>query len=476
MRSRSPFSNRLVLFMLVVTALTSIALSGLLRASGLPAEEAGGGDGERDSADTLTRLDLDCPRCNIILLNIELLRADYVGLINPSRTSSTPAIDRFFGTSAVVFNDASAAAGESYRGNLAVQTSMSSFQFPVSEKRIHQFIGDGSPRDPTGEHAEIVEMLTRFPTMAQYFDANEFYTISMNQGLRAGRHLLLDRGFQEVIDWSRQRESYVQTIDDLISVLRRGLNQPFFIHYRPEVLHPFPYYYPDSRPRIEVPGEIFNHYRPRFNRYNIRFRPSLPPARKREIHHRIYRQQVRYVDDELGRLFSVIRDLELDDSSIIVLYANHGTGLGDNGIHKLAVSYQSCIHVPLIIHHPGIRENLRIEAPVPLIDLAPTLLEMTGLYIPKHFQGQSLLREYSDAPARYLAGRNDYDEYIRRGEFKLVVKNGEFLELYDIAADPSETVNLAQDRPELVRQLYRALQVRKLAALRASETAPVSLH
>lgn len=443
-----------------------LVLSALSAALIAQAEVAADGRMDATRQINLAGLDLSCARCNIILLNIELLRADYVGILSGSHPSDTPNIDRFF-SHALMFEDVSAPAGESYRSNLAVQTAMNAFHFRASEKEIQKFVGRYDRSSYNQANQRVAEMLTRYPAMAEYFQAGGFHTVSMNQGVRAGKHLLLDRGFDEVINWSRQRISYIKTVDELVAKLKAEDRRPFLIHYRPEVLHPFPYYYPDSRPVITAPGEIFNHHRPRFARYNVRFRPSLSKERRREVHHRIYRQQVQYMDDELGRVFSTIKAMRLDESSVIVLYSNHGSGLGDNGVDKLAVSYQSCIHVPLLILHPGLDRAVRITAPVALIDLVPTLLDISGLTIASHFDGASLLREPTgfDGPLPYLTGRNDYDEYVREGNLKLIVKNGKLLELYNVSKDPAEAVDLSDKLPAEVRRLKAALEEFKLSVL-----------
>ena len=446
---------------------SSTRLAGFLSAAWLlvfahctvPAAAAGSSD--------LSGIDLSCPGCNIILLNIELLRADYVGVNDAAAgRSNTPNIDRFFSRS-IVFEDVAAPAGESYRSNLSVQTAMQAFHYRASEKEIHGFIGEWGDETYTGTNKRIAEMVTRYPAMAEYFQAAGFHTVSMNQGIRGGRYLLLDRGFDEIVNWSRQRIPFPTTVNDLVAVLKSRENSPLLVHYRPEILHPFPYYYPESRARITAPGKIYNSHRPRFNRYSIRFSPSLPDEEKREVHHRVYAQQVRYMDDELGAVFTAIREEGLDKNSVIVLYANHGSGLGDNGVDKLAVSYQSCIHVPLLIGHPRIKESIRVKTPVPLIDLVPTLLDMAGLEPGDHFEGASLLRSLEEnEPHPYLVGRNDYDEYIRKDALKLIIKNGEFPELYNVAEDPHETRDLKYSLPVETRVLKTALDRVKLSILR----------
>ena len=419
-------------------------------------------------------IDLACHGCNVILLNIELLRADQIGLLNPGEPSVTPNIDRFFARS-LIFEQVSAPAGESYRSNLAVQTAMHSFHYPADQRSIDIFAKRSTDVSSTIGSEQLVSMLTRYTTIPEIYLQQKFHTIGLNQGIRAGERLLLDRGFDDHVNWGRVTTSYRDTISTLIHKLQ-ATSGKFFLLYRPEALHPFPYYYPDDLEQVTVPGKIHYQAKPRFNRFNIRFNRALPEEEKRKVHRMIYRQQLKFVDHELKRVFSSIVHNKLDRNSIIVLYSNHGSGLGDNGVDKLGVSYQSCIHVPLLIRVPSLDRQIRIETPVSLIDLAPTLYEISGITGPLSINGRSLLRETGDDYGfeQAVIGRNDTDEYIRRGNLKLIIKNGEHRELYDLNSDPHETKNVLAARLGVARNLESELIAKKIEILReAAENSAV---
>ncbi len=136
--------------------------------------------------------------------------------------------------------------------------------------------------------------------------------------------------------------------------------------------------------------------------------------------------------------------------------------LGDHGLRlKGCRFYEGLVHVPLIVSWPGqLRAGLRSAALVELLDLAPTLLEATGLPIPAHMQGRSLLPllagqaepdrhrafvrcEYHDALALPGSSRATM---LRDERHKLVVYHGQRLEeLYDLRDDPDEFSNLWDD-------------------------------
>jgi hypothetical protein len=402
-----------------------------------------------------------------LLLNIELLRADYVGLLNPEKPTNTPNIDHFFRNS-IRFNNVSAPAGETYRSNLATLTAKEAFNFPVTEKRIHKYILRDKKSRTSDELIDIEEMLLKFPSLVEHLKSDDYHTISLNQGIRAGKRLLLDRGFDTVINWDRRKISYRQTIDVLLNNLQNKISIPYFLLYRPETLHPMPYFYPEGLDRIEDPKRIINQHRPQYSRFNIRVNHANSASEIRRTLHDIYAQQVRLVDNELNLIFKYLEHSEQLSNTIIVLYANHGSGLGDNGVEKLAVSYQSSIHVPLLIRHPAVKQNIQINSPITLLDLMPTLIELTGNLVPDNIDGRSLLRDYSQSQEaqRPIIGRNDFDEYIRLGAYKLIRKQGNRLELYYLEDDPGELNNIADQDPDRRRKMSGMLDSIKLNILK----------
>lgn len=415
----------------------------------------------------LNKQALVCSQCNLLLLNIELLRADYVGLLTPGRYSNTPNIDRFFKNS-IQFNRTSAPAGETYRSNLSILTSKESFHFPVTEKRIHKFIQQPTNRPISYEIQDVRNMLLKFQVISEYMKAGGYHTVSLNQGIRAGKYLLLDRGFDKVVNWDRRKVSYQQTIDSLLGELKNIKQKPYFLLYRPEVLHPMPYYFPDDLDQIEVLGRIISHHKPEFSRFNLRVNHALSTAEIRRTLHDLYAQQVRMTDSKLNVIFRYLKSSKQLDNTIVVLYANHGSGLGDNGVEKLAVSYQSSIHVPLLIRHPAIKKSIKINSPITLVDLMPTLLEFTGLPVPDKIDGKSLIRDFSSesGTGRPIVGRNDFDEYIQIGEYKLIRKQGNKVELYDLGNDPEELKNITDKHPQKTRKMSAILDSIKLGILR----------
>ena len=188
-----------------------------------------------------------------------------------------------------------------------------------------------------------------------------------------------------------------------------------------------------------------------------------------------YDAELRYVDEQVGTFLDFLRQRNLFDTSLLVLLADHGEGLEEHGedVHGYFV-YQSTIRVPLIVHWPAGSAGFpaKVDEPVRLLDVAPTILEVAGIPAPPEFQGRSLMELLS--PDGSKAPRDIYSETLyphmhfgcsalqalRSGRYKYI--DAPKPELYDLTADPGEIRNIYSQRTAVA-----LAQKEKLAALRA---------
>jgi choline-sulfatase len=149
------------------------------------------------------------------------------------------------------------------------------------------------------------------------------------------------------------------------------------------------------------------------------------------------------------------------DDTVVVLLADHGDMLGERGLWYKMNFFENSARVPLIVHSPARFAPARVAAPVSLVDVLPTLLELVGEGAPESVDplpGQSLLDLCRDPSGASGTGqtREVFGEYmgegaiapivmIRRGDLKFVHSPVDPDQLYDLAADPDERVNLAED-------------------------------
>ena len=108
------------------------------------------------------------------------------------------------------------------------------------------------------------------------------------------------------------------------------------------------------------------------------------------------------LDDCIGRLLQTLRDTGADRDTIIVFTSDHGDFNGDFGlVRKGGPWFDSLLHVPLLVHVPGHSANgSRRAAITQHEDLAPTLLELLGLPVPRQVQGVSFAGALNDAAVR----------------------------------------------------------------------------
>jgi len=147
-----------------------------------------------------------------------------------------------------------------------------------------------------------------------------------------------------------------------------------------------------------------------------------------------------------------LKQTGLDKNTIVVFTSDHGYHLGEHGHWQKQTLFENSTRVPLIFSGPGIESNVRIEnSPVELIDIYPTLMDLTGIESPDHVVGKSLrpVFENNNFKVRNSAltrWRNGYS--IKTENYRLTKwgENGELgYELYDHKKDKEELKNLVND-------------------------------
>ncbi len=198
-----------------------------------------------------------------------------------------------------------------------------------------------------------------------------------------------------------------------------------------------------------------------------------------------YAAMIESVDHGLGRLLDQLRQLGVEERTIVVLASDHGGLSTRGGKREVATSnrplragkghlYEDGLRIPLLVRWPGhAPAGSEIAAPVSSLDLFPTFLEMTLLAQPAAFHGDGpslagLLAGqaapardafYWHNPAPRPASTADlFSSAIRVGDLKLI----EFPEekrvgLYELASDPGESKNFAEQRPADTQRLLAKL-------------------
>lgn len=259
----------------------------------------------------------------------------------------------------------------------------------------------------------------------------------------------------------------VRVADRALQRLKHSGGKPFSVTcsfnwpHDPNVIHS-PYYDAVDPSRIELPPTL-GVREGRFEKdLSRQMAAGNPEVRIREFL-RIYYASVRFIDDQVGRLLDA-----LPPNTITVFTSDHGDMAGAHGMtwKSTQAFYDEVARVPLIVSWPEAVRRSRSDAAVSLVDIAPTLLELTGQPVPESMQGTSLARLLKGASSarrefthrvtervranaqrvRNATRETPAERMIRGGGWKYCrYTDGEEF-LYDLRRDPGETRNVAAER------------------------------
>ncbi|HEY8019700.1 MAG TPA: sulfatase [Thermoanaerobaculia bacterium] len=214
------------------------------------------------------------------------------------------------------------------------------------------------------------------------------------------------------------------------------------------------------------------------------------PAFRRYRAHRLalYDGALRFVDEEVRRLYRRLEATGRAQQTLVVITSDHGEEFWDHALAEGAIGadprgfwgvghghsmYEELLRVPLILHGPGVAANRRVPCAVRQVDVVPTVLELLGLPSPAGIRGRSLgpLLRRSPAPeacvetpriAESPAYGPDSRAVTWKGR-KLIARGDGGELLFDLRADPGERRDLAGAQPRLAATLRGLLQ-RELAS------------
>ena len=194
-----------------------------------------------------------------------------------------------------------------------------------------------------------------------------------------------------------------------------------------------------------------------------------------------YDAEISFTDDQIGAVIDAVRAKPSLSNTLIVLTADHGEGLGEQDVYFKHGPYllESHVRVPLIIHHPGHASRpQRIQQPVGLIDVMPTILDLADIRASAFdssgggslLAGQSLVLtsagELNNHRRDVFFGSRNYWG-IRSGDWKFILKTrdddtfGESRQLFNLRDDPEELHNVSGLETEESAFVLRRLEARR---------------
>lgn len=308
--------------------------------------------------------------------------------------------------------------------------------------------------DPAGKYDNVINFVVDF------YKGNQTTTVHCDE-FHPGRHsseLLTDTAIAFLRQQDAQTPFFLYTAY-LAPHDPRTMPQKFRDMYSPEQI---------TLPPNFSEEQLVEHF-PMF-----RFRDeslTAYPRRAEDIRREIadYYAMITHLDSEIGRLLDALEDSGMLDNTIVVFSGDNGLALGQHGLLGKEDLYEHSVRVPLILSGPGIPEGERRDTYVYLFDIFPTLCELTGTPVPASVDGRSFvpsIREEGKVHrANLYLGFNELVRGVKDEQFKLIeyAVTGRATQLFDLRADPWETVNL-YGQPEYADTVARLRQ--RLFALR----------
>lgn len=451
-----------------------------------------------------------CPDCNILIVNLDTLRAPEMPCYGYSR-DTTPNLCRFAGN------------------NMRFSNFFTHTPFTLDS---HMSIFTGLL--PSSHH--VIEALKdslnpAIPTLAQTLKNNGYQTIWA--GLTDDINLPLDRGigngFSEYYSVDGAAPDWITQYEKLLPKFLDGKPTFMFLHtygvHSPYLVGPGPYrflgrrnpdipvtqeeFYPHSREyyefvksefigRIAVSNTPESQQRNRTIVKNLELALSINDLRKaKEItwefpgyenyslymswYYRgvkqggtanieylktLYDEKIYQVDQQLVPLLTFLNTPEVKEKTIVIFLSDNGEEFMEHGFldHGWNI-YNTSTHTPFILAVPGLKSGVYHEL-VQAIDIVPTLLDLVGITPEGPLEGKSLLpviqgRGWQHVGDTYLVGQYSGSDIvsIRNSRWKMY-KNSrprQYVELYDLMTDPLEQRNVLGDNLDVARLLDAAL-------------------
>ena len=432
---------------------------------------------------------------NVILISLDTVRVDHLSCYKLNSRKTSPNIDKIAQNSYLFKN-----AYSTTSWTLPAHASMMTGLFPSTHKAdrsINQIARN--PVDPLPlSHTTLAEMLRdngyvtvgiiSVPYLTKVFGLDrgfQFYFdrldpfenlpfIYKNEHAILVNLLMFSKIIEENDSDGQKRASEVN--EEAISWLDKNRDnpKPFFMF-----LHYFDAHYvydPPAPYNIREDGTTLDYF------YDIetlnKGKYSLSTSGINDLIS-AYDGEIRYMDYYLGELFEKLKQLNILDNTLLIITSDHGECFNEHEIWTHGNTlYQEQIHVPMIVHYPELIQSGHIDSDniVQLVDLMPTILEISQVPVPENLQGRSLLPVFQGKPdldysLAFMELRPDISwkgknprfgngiKAVIHNEWKYILTDNGVEELYKINSDPYELNNLALNEIKRAEEMRSILQI-----------------
>lgn len=403
-------------------------------------------------------LDEKSKTTNVIFILIDALRADHLSSYGYRRKTS-PTIDNF--------------------AKKGVRFSKAFSQAPWTKPSVASFFTSLYPsahRTQKGQFEQYkknikVDTLNRsIKTMAEIFAENGYLTV----GFCNNPHIKSIFGFAQGFDtWDERWGDCKKMNRRALNWLKKNGSKPFFLYLHYMDVHgpykpPKPYneLFKDSNDKRQVPEKWLKTYLGLGDHTDLGYYIAQ------------YDGQIKYLDDQLHIFFKKISRMGIGNNTLFILTSDHGEEfLEHGGMEHGFTLYNELLHIPLMMKMDGsLPRGLVIENHVQLIDILPSILHLLNIKHKSILQGKSFIPLPENNQFKINTDTFVFSEMlnrgnqsaINRGKFKYIKNNNNKNEmLFDLANDPLEHVNLANQMNEEIRIFRNILKKVKKSTLAA---------
>lgn len=424
---------------------------------------------------------------NVLMILVDTLRWDYLTTYDPAQKTG-PALQTLAQESVVYEN--------------AIATSPW-----TTPSHASLFTGQYPSRNGVDGRNIILDPAST--TLAEVLGRNGYETAGFINNVYIRRQTGLGRGFQQYEEfWGRNEGSSLMLLIELLwnrfnprrdsgaEETRKSVRQwlrhdwsgsrPFFLFVHFMEPHAI-YGIPDDYYRQFLPAGVTAEQARQVNQDPELFICNRIKMNEKdfEILKALYRNDIRYLDDQIKLLINGFKDQNLLDNTLIIFTSDHGEHFGDHKLmsHELSV-YEDLIRVPLLLRFPKkAHAGKRVPQIVQTLDLFPSILQLTNLentgldlqgysLLPDRMersQHQAVFAEYDNARAadkieRRFPGvpsnplyRRKVLKTARTEQYKYIWGSDGTRELYDIKNDPHESVNIHGQDPQTASAMEATL-------------------
>jgi len=400
------------------------------------------------------------PPPNVVVYLVDTLRADRLGVYGFPRDTS-PQLDAF-AHEATVFRNA---------------TAQSSWTKPAVASLFTGLLPQTHRVNP--RRAGVPESL---PTLPELLRERGYATLGVVANGNVSRVFGFARGFDAFEELREGDGPEIHQLSDRVNevalelLARRPQGRPFFLYVHSADPH-WPYT-PREPFRSRLAGDVHD---PEAGHAPLRG-GAVSDALRADVG-RLYEAEIAFNDDSFGRLLENLREQGLLAQSLLVFLSDHGEAFAEHGSFRHGTTlFAEEIRIPLVIRFPGgVGAGRVVDTPARQVDVLPTILEAVGAPIPPGLAGRSLLAAATGGGPR--GGEPDPAlAYLNRGgriveaaidgghkliRFRVEGRGAPSLGLFDVAADPGETRDLADAEP-----VWRDYLLGRLDAAAAAPAGP----